>query len=405
MLPSLGILYVASAVRDAGAETFLWDMNYSADPPVEDVDILMVTANTATWPVACEAAERVKAPLKVIGGPHVSSLGLQGPFDVACIGEGEAVAARIVEDTRRGRRLPATLSHPPLSLDDVAWPAYDLWPELGQASAVAVEGGDPGPGTSIATSRGCPFACRFCNEDMWGRRVRFRSVEDVLAEAAFLRDRFGITQLRIQDDVANLDKRRFVELCRGLHDLGFIWRINSRTDQVSRDEFRMMKETGCVEVALGVETGSQRMLDLMGKGNTVANNERAIGWAADVGVYSRIFLIVGFPGETWESVEETVAFLRRVRPHRAVVSAFVPYPGCAVWKNPQAFGCTIEDTDWGGYWAQNLEDDEGFPCAFPSMSRDELRRARKMLIAECELLYGSADRRREVLEPEGARTG
>lgn len=400
MLPMLGILYIGGALRQIGVEPLLWDGNYSPEPPVDEVDILMVTANSGTYSEACRMAQRVKAEVKVIGGPHVTAVGLpDGPFDVACRGEGEAVAQGIIDHQIDRGVIRATK---PLPIDNIPWPAYDLWPELGQESAVAVEGNEPGLGAAIITSRGCPYACNFCSSElMWGRRVRFRKVSDVLAEAQHLRDDFGITQLRIQDDTANVQKQRFAELCIGLDSLGIKWRMNTRTDNVTLDELRFMKAHGCVEIGFGVESGSRRMLDLMGKANTVRNSEDAIRWAHEAGLPPRIYLIVGFPGETRESIEETLAFLRRVPAHRAAVNAFIPYPGCAVWKDPAAFNCTIEHQDWDAYWQQNREDDEAFPCTFPSMSQAELREAVKVVQAECERLFGSADRRQEI---RGQRT-
>ena len=84
MRPMLGILYIAAAIREwAGVEPTLWDMNYSAEPPVEETDILMVTANTGTWRAACDARARVRHQLSVVGGPHVTALGHQPPFDVS----------------------------------------------------------------------------------------------------------------------------------------------------------------------------------------------------------------------------------------------------------------------------------------------------------------------------------
>jgi radical SAM superfamily enzyme YgiQ (UPF0313 family) len=390
MFPMLGILYVGAACRQAGAEVLLWDMNYSADPPVEECDILMVTANTPTWPTACEVATRIRAGLKVVGGPHPTATGERGPFDLGCKGPGERAAMWAVS-YMLGNPMSPTAPAPEV------WPAYDLWPELGQVSACAVEGEEPEPGCSIITSRGCPYACNFCaSEVMWHRRVRFREVEDVLAEAKYLHGSFGIRQLSIKDDVANLKKPRFAELCRGFSDLGMKWRMHTRTDHVSLDEFRMMKDCGCVEVGFGVESGSQRMLNLMGKANTVENNERAIVWANEVGLRPRIYLIVGFPGETWESVHQTLDFVRRTRPHRALVNNFVPYPGCPVWNNPAAFGCTIDKSNLETYWQVGLEEDEGFQAAFDSMTREELREARRVLQEACEQLTGSPDRRKEA---------
>lgn len=419
MLPMLGILYVGAALRKwANVEPSFWDGNYHSELP-EPTDILMVTANSGTYAEAEKLASQIDASLKVVGGPHPTSMPLQclnpdSPFDVAVMREGEETAVEVVKRyvethcldslkdvTGIAVRLDSTVKVNPLrdflDIDTIPWPAYDLWPELGNISAVASEGSPAGSGCSILTSRGCPYTCNFCDLEVWGRHTRFRNAEDVLAEAEFLKARFGITHLRLQDDTVNLRKNRFAIICRGLRKLGFIWRAHTRTDHVSLDEFKMMKDCGCVEIAFGIESGSQKILNLMNKKTTVENHANAIAWATEAGLNVRAFLIIGFPGDTWDTIHETVEFIRCNRPHSVSLSTFVPLPGSAVWKNPEAFDVTIKSQDWDEYWqVGNEETDKGFPAEHPSMTRMELLRAREYMLREFAKMFGSRDRRAEL---------
>jgi len=420
MMPMLGILHIASALRTwAGVEPEFWDCNYhKGDPPA--CDILMVTANSGTYAEAERLARRIPARLTVVGGPHPTSMPEQcltskSPFGVAVMGEGEETAAAIVNRWRvhqsrydladigglalrlpdgRVKRNPL---RPLLDINRIPWPAYDLWPELGDVSVVDSKGHPAGPGCSFFTSRGCPFDCNFCDLEMWRRTVRFREVKDCLAEIDYLRERFGITHLRIQDDTCNLRKDRWAELCQGFKERGLTWRAHTRTDHVSLEEFKMIADCGCVEIGLGIESGSQKMLDLMNKRNTVENHANAIAWAKEAGLHPRAYIIIGFPGETWETCRETVAFLKETRPHQVTFSTFVPYPGCAVWRSPEKFGVTIRSQDWDKYWLIGLEEtEEGFIAEYPEMPREELVKARRWMLNEFEKEFGSRDRRSEM---------
>jgi radical SAM superfamily enzyme YgiQ (UPF0313 family) len=153
MLPQLGILHIASALREwEGIEPILWDTNYTDEPPMTKADVLMVTANSSTFAEACRVAERIEAPLKIVGGPHSTALpssSVKGPFNVACIGEGERTACEIIrtymiegtiEDlkgipgTSVRNNGSAVIGAPRdfLPIDSIPWPAYDLWPDLGE---------------------------------------------------------------------------------------------------------------------------------------------------------------------------------------------------------------------------------------------------------------------------------
>lgn len=115
------------------------------------------------------------------------------------------------------------------------------------------------------------------------------------------------------------------------------------------EDYRLMKEAGCQAVAWGIESGSQKMLDLMNKQVTVRQNHQVIEWAKKAGILDRIFLIVGFPGETRKTLEETKRFVIDSDPSQYLASTFQPYPGIPVTKDPKRFGITKIYMDFSKY--------------------------------------------------------
>ena len=127
------------------------------------------------------------------------------------------------------------------------------------------------------------------------------------------------------------------------------FRCLGRAGLDTHEDYKLMREAGCQAVAWGIESGSQKMLDLMNKQVTVRENHQVIEWAKKAGVLDRIFLIVGFPGETRDTLEETKQFIVDADPSQYLASTFQPYPGIPVTKEPEKFGVTKIYTDFSKY--------------------------------------------------------
>lgn len=110
-----------------------------------------------------------------------------------------------------------------------------------------------------------------------------------------------------------------------------------------------MKDSGCYEVVYGIESGSQKVLDALGKGTTVEQNARAIDLTKKAGIKVKTAVIVGSPGETWETIEQTVKLITEHRPDKAIVCAFTPYPGSPAWDDPEKFKLKILSRDVSTY--------------------------------------------------------
>jgi tetratricopeptide (TPR) repeat protein len=182
----------------------------------------------------------------------------------------------------------------------------------------------------LMTSRGCPWACTFCGaETSWGRGFRSNSVDYVVTAMGKVLERLPVKMIQIKDDTFTTNKKRVLELCREIRKrkLRFFWSCDTRVDLLTDELLREMRLAGCQRLSLGVESGSQRILDAIDKKITVAEIEESTRLAKKYGIKVRHYMMLGNRGETRASFEETLAFLQRARPHEYVFSCLSIYPG------------------------------------------------------------------------------
>ena len=161
--------------------------------------------------------------------------------------------------------------------------------------------------TSIMVTRGCPYSCDFCSKPVWGNDYRKPSLERVFAE---IRDilSYGYDRLWIADDSFTLDTKYLEEFCNRKISEGFpfTWTCLSRVDRLDEEIVGLMKDAGCVRVHLGLESGNDETLRLMGKRISVRDGMEAVRLFRQAGIETAGFFIVGYPGETEESIDETL---------------------------------------------------------------------------------------------------
>lgn len=190
------------------------------------------------------------------------------------------------------------------------------------------------PYVSLYTGRGCRSRCTFClwPQTVGGHRYRTRSVGHVLEEAALAKELFPqMKELFFDDDTFTDDRRRAEEIARGLGRLGLTWSCNAKAN-VPYDTLKVMKDNGLRLLLVGYESGSQQILINIKKGLRV---ERAKQFAADcraLGITVHGTFILGLPGETKETIQETIRFARDVNPHTLQVSVAAPYPGTELYR-------------------------------------------------------------------------
>jgi len=192
--------------------------------------------------------------------------------------------------------------------------------------------------TSIVSSRGCPYRCNWCAKPISGNRFQLRSPDSVAAEMKHLKDHLGVDHIWFGDDVFALDQwwvRQFA-LAVSWQDAAIPFKIQSRANLMTEPAVRDLRTAGCAEVWMGVESGSQAVLDAMDKGLKLASVVAARERLAKAGIRACYFLQLGYPGEGWNELQETIALVRATRPDDIGVSFSYPLPGTAFYERVQA---------------------------------------------------------------------
>jgi radical SAM superfamily enzyme YgiQ (UPF0313 family) len=351
-MPLLGLGYLAAYLREAGYECRIADAKFERLKLADLVArirefrprLLGITAMThevvRAAQIAAAAKNLVPGLCTVIGGPHVTALPAETleefpAFDVAVFGEGEDTLCELARALRDGGSLGgiaglafrgeggAVAKNLPrpwrMDIDSLPFPAWDLYP--------------PAPEYQIFSSRGCPYRCGFCMRVL-GERVRSRSVERVVREFELVTERYRPREISFSDEVFTLDERRAVAICdlliaKGLHRRT-PWFANARVNCLSRALYRAMRAAGCVRVGVGIESGNQEILNRVHKGITLDKAREMVRICKGEGLRVAAFFIIGHPGETRETIRQTIAFARELNPTSVAFGIMVPYPGTEI---------------------------------------------------------------------------
>ena len=346
----LGLLYLGAVLEENEVDVEVLDMNFHDGYKAlenSEADFYGVYCSSTLIRTALNVnsflKERHPNAIRAVGGPHATCApeDFVEHFDKVIVGEGErAILAAIKDKTRKIlRNLPIN------DLDTIPYPARHLIPIKEYHRRV---GGRHS--TGIITARGCPHDCAFCSK-VWGKTVRFRSPENIIGEVKECINRYDIHAFSIRDDTFTLNRKRLLKILEGFKKLDIVWRCLTRVDQVDKEMVTAMDDAGCVQIVYGLESGNQEILDNLGKGTTVEQNYEAIRLTKEAGIPAKAAVIVGSPGETWETVQDTVDMIEEIMPDEVILCIFTPYPGSPVWDDPEAFGMKILTRDVSKYAA------------------------------------------------------
>ena len=346
----LGLLYLGAVLEKEGVSVEVVDLNFHKDWSKElskhDADVHGIYCASSLLSSTLKVRDFLKTNFPhsklIVGGPHATCMpeSLVPYFDVVVKGEGEQTILDVVKDYQHTRNLPSIyVGRTVENLDSLPLPARHLVPIQKYHRKV---GGEHSIG--VMSARGCPMSCVFCSK-VWGKTVRFRSAENVLAEIKEAIDKYGIKGISFRDDTFTLNKPRLLKILHGLQRLDVKWRCITRVDQVDENTLIAMKNGGCKEIVYGIESGSNKILGNLQKGTTVEQNAKAIELTKKVGIPCKAAVIVGSPGETWETVNETIKFIEEHTPDKGILCVFTPYPGSAAWEDPDRFHIKILTRD------------------------------------------------------------
>lgn len=354
----------------------------------DDFDVLGVSVVTPHVPGAQRllAAARAEQPglFTIAGGPHATALPEDllaevEDLDAVCVGEGDHSLPEVCDALAAGTSLAdipgLCLRHggrtgardPVEDLDTLApldrslldWDAYE---RLGGHKGVASPGIVRGDirAAQVHLSRGCYARCVFCSTNaVWGERarpgIRRRSVQCVLTEIDELITRYGVNHLNFEDDIFPPTLRYLEELGEALCELPVTWSCNARVDGLRREHFELMARSGCLKIDFGVESGSERILELNQKLVTRERVVHVFAEARRAGILRTAYLMLGSHiDETPEEVELTRTLAREIEPDYVTFTVGCPYPGTQMWHDCQERGFidVLPDTgrpDWKRY--------------------------------------------------------
>ena len=190
----------------------------------------------------------------------------------------------------------------------------------------------------VITSRGCPAKCPFCFKKFGN--IRMRSAENVVNEIKQIYNKHHIRHIRFCDDTLNINEKRLQEICKLIikENINITWDTSIRAYPLSMDTAQLMKESGCIKLSVGVETGSAKMMKSIKKGLTPEKVINAFEVCHKVGIPVSANIIVGLPGETKETIKETYQFLRTINPDYTLVSILMLYPKTEVYYHAKEVG-------------------------------------------------------------------
>jgi radical SAM superfamily enzyme YgiQ (UPF0313 family) len=227
-------------------------------------------------------------------------------------------------------------------LDELPMPAYDLLESL---EPYFINTPTDEAFTILYTSRGCPYRCIYCT--VAGTPWKPRSAESVMKELRFLKQKYDIKLVSFFDETFTIDKKRVMALCNAMikENMDIKWYCNTRANLLDEELVIAMRDAGCRGMSIGIESGSQKILDAASKRITVAEAKESIRLAKKHGIKVLCSFIFGLPGETWETVQETIDFIKETLPTGVQFNVAVPYPGTQLHKWALEKGL-IKEMDW-----------------------------------------------------------
>jgi anaerobic magnesium-protoporphyrin IX monomethyl ester cyclase len=373
VMPPHGLGYLASYMRLNGYLVNILDceaMSLSVENATKEVikqnpDFIGITASTVAVYSAAELAKNIKlhkrqTPL-IIGGVHISALPEEtmrvfSQFDIGVIGEGEETILELLQtienksDIRHVRGLiyrennnlirtqPRNLIK---NIDALPFPAWDAYPKLTKYYQPTAFNFKQLPSISMITSRGCPYSCSFCSRAVWGEQTyREHSAEYIFKMIKEVVLKYGIRDINIYDDTFGLNKNRTIALCEMLikEKLNISWLCNLRANIIDAGLLKLMKKSGCWQIGIGIESGSQDILDFMKKEVTLEMIGNAVKTIKLAGLMAKGSIMIGVLGETHETIQKTIVFASSLGLDFLTVNVFTPMPGSLDYCRAEQYG-------------------------------------------------------------------
>jgi len=324
-----------------------------------------------------------KGIIVIAGGPHVNLYPIESiaipEVDIAVKGEGELVMNSIVKSIEKNRANPEVGKIPGVltknnrnnflteckipMLNALPFPARHLLDHTKYRSILAKHN----PITTVISSRGCPYKCKFCSNLESGQRVRFRSAKSVVDELRECVNKFGIYDYLFFDELFTVNKERVIDICNEITSRGLKirWHCRSRADVLDEEMIIKMRKSGCRLIQFGIETGSERLQKLVNKNLNLDKVEYVMKIASDHGIYTYGNFMVGLPTETPDETISTIDFAKKLNLDYAIFGVFGPLAGSEFYDDG------LREGKFKDFWKEFVNEPE-VPIQDGSWTREDM---------------------------------
>jgi len=379
----LGLCYLAAFLKKNGFEVSLIDAekdrldNSAIINRIKTFmpDAIGITSTTVAFNRAHLTVTDIKLfnadiPI-IIGGPHVTANPYKTLssecFDYGIMKEGEITLCELLKALKDGSSIRGTqgiiyrengkvIINPPRpyikDLDFLPFPARHLLPEI-KKYLPPLGCYIKKPVISMITSRGCPYECIFCDNNVFGRFVRYHSPEYVVGEIESAIELYGAKEIFFLDDTFTINEERVKKILFLLKEkkLKIKWSCMTNVKNLTKELLSEMKNAGCWQIAVGVESGNQKVLDFIKKKINLDEVKNAVKWSRELGIYVKGFFMLGHPIDTIETINETINFAKSSPFDDVVVTIATPMPGTEFYSIAPEFG-RLRENNWldFSYW-------------------------------------------------------
>uniref|UniRef100_A0A6M3IUK7 Putative vitamin B12-binding domain containing protein n=1 Tax=viral metagenome TaxID=1070528 RepID=A0A6M3IUK7_9ZZZZ len=357
----LGLGYIASVLRNKGHEINVLDWNAHRWEENEFVarlrlqeypDIVGLTGIITQYGEVKRIAnwcDRLWVETAIICGGTLAStvpelLLRKTKVNYCVLGEGEQAIQNFIDMVSRGflqKEIRIFSESPIKDLSTIPWPAYDLFPmDIYLKNPIGPHNpnkwkdgkGEAPLTTNIIGSRGCPNSCIYCLHCFQDQGYRVRPYNDIILEMDFLQRTYGVNYIQFVDDAFACIKKHVLDFCCAFKGRDMTWSCAGRANLVDEEMVKAMADAGCIGLWYGLESGSQKMLDGMNKKITIKQYEKAIELNRKYFQYEDYTFIIGSPGETDETIQESIVFCKRMDIIPTAAFFMTPYPGTPLFK-------------------------------------------------------------------------
>ncbi|MDD4872641.1 MAG: radical SAM protein, partial [Kiritimatiellae bacterium] len=328
-------------------------------------DVVGITSTTVGITVAGLLAERIKASkpetIIVVGGCHASAIPIETlnefkAFDILVLGEGENTLLDILKSVEEQKSVPHNIcgtahrtgstmainpSRPLIqNLDDLPLPAWSLlygFPKMFRPSPARIR---QWPCASVVLTRGCPNSCTFCDRSVFGNRCRSYSPSYAVNLLKDLRNNFGVKEILIEDDTFIMSPKWVNEFCSRLitDKLNISWSCLGRADRMTSDMAKIMHKAGCWHISFGIESGDEKLLKTTNKKLDIKQIRSAVDFCKAAGLKTKGFFMIGFPGETEQSISLTRNLAISLPLDDISIMQLTPFPGTEMYSTAHLHG-------------------------------------------------------------------